>query len=1046
MGDTTTTSAVQDGLASIESDASLTRLHYFDGKYLRADALTLEQDYHRQLVRLSNLAGGWGVVHGLGLGLSGDTLKLSSGLAITPAGSTVLLQHELSASLGELIKRAQPSPPNPDSVAGNQAFGDCECKKKKDEGSGVASVVSDWYEITVGPVQALCGQEEVYGKLCEDACVTDSQQPYFKEGLMLRLRPISLSLPDSSAVSLGATHLRNRMASAYFASEPWLSKSLLNAQGLNCEVWCQPAALYTRDEVPIGLLARQGGSTLFIDAWSARRERMDAQARGYWQGRMRMRPWNVFIAQILQFQCQLSGAFEAGSTAFTPLDSDCDKLRQLLIDSARELEAARAKYEAGNRKIMELLGGKEQAGEMIQMLEQPYQRIHKLAGKLVDAQGAMKTYTPNRLLLSSGFVELPPAGYLPVQLSQQAINEQMQRLFGEGVNLYFCTCRPDAIAGAVQDAQHLDRISLTRGLDDPGNKEDVEILVPDGQLLDAVSTDTGRYWQVALRARELMRLLPELLMVNSKQDLQQDFIQKKQKSDDSIRMESYQIDTEDDVESSDFAGLARSMPLETGGARLSLVCQPDAGKLFYARQLKSEMEKQQSDAQGAMAYRKRTLSALYVDLSIAEDPFTQAEGEELPLSLELRLLTTLDDGSGQPQTQLQSFFGEGRLTVGALYKVSARIQGAEVSIRMQLAMTEKTPDDETTKNGSYTLPLRLMRQGDARSGTLLAAAGDSDAGLGASWGEQPREAVFGPYQDAFSGTVYKQDMLHEKVRKLSYAQQSAPDIDPYVRLQELGAAPQPESPLRLNALNTLAQIADAAQDDAFLARARRRLFPDSAPADGVLRVRATRDWLAFRRRAPLRCDSDCGCPQASSIDAFQTWHYRAKSREEALKILKMLSLGEAPGTSLPTPQRVDVLHYHDAASSPTESQNEILSDWKQAQPADYLAGVLLWERAPVTGQNWQNHERAKRLLQLLQPLIESRGARSVKSLPEAPWFAQRDFDGGFLLVSCDEAPPTDNKVSSDAVPVADAVAAAAAAGASGPAAPKTIRKPSARKR
>lgn len=1033
MGDTNTTSTLQDGLASIESDTSLTRLHYFDGKYLRADALTLEQDYHRQLLRLSNLASGWGVVHGLGLGLSGDTLKLTSGLAITPAGSTVLLQHELSASLTELIQRAQPSPPNPASDGGNKAFGDCACQQKKDDSPGVASVVSDWYEITVGPVQALCGQEEVYGKLCEDVCVSDSQQPYFKEGLMLRLRPISLNLPDSSAVSLGATHLRNRMASAYFASEPWLSKSLLSAQGLNCDIWCQPAALYTRDEVPVGLLARQGGSTLFIDAWSARRERMDTQARGYWQGRMRMRPWNVFTAQILQFQCQLSGAFEAGSAAFTPMDSDCDQLRQLLIDSARELEAARAKYEAGNRKIMELLGGKEQAGEMLQMLEQPYQRIHKLAGKLVDAQGALKTYTPNRLLLGSGFVELPPAGYLPVQLSQQAINEQVQRLFGEGVNLHFCSCRPDAIAGAVQDAQHLDRISLTRGLDDPANKEDVEILVPDGQLLDAVSTDTGRYWQVELRARELVRLLPEILMVDSKQDL----IQKTEKRGDAMRLESYQIDSEGDTDSTDFAGLARSALLENGGARLSLVCQPDAGKRFYARQLKAEMQQPQSDAQNVSAYRRRTLSALYADLSIAGDPFAQAEGEELPLSLELRLLTTLDDGSGQTQTQLESFFGEGRLTVGSLYKISARIQGAEVSIRMQLNLSEKTPDDETSKNGSYTLPLRLMRQGDARSGLLLAAGGDSDAGLGASWGEQPREALFGPYNNAFSGTVYKPDAVYEKARMLSYAQQSAPDIDPYLRLHELSSAPKPESPLRLNALNTLAQIADAAQDDAFLARARRRLFPDTTPADGVLRVRATRDWLAFRRRAPLRCDSDCGCAQASSIDAFQTWHYRAKSREEALKVLKLFGLADAPGTSLPTPQRVDLLHYSDAASSPTESQTEILVDWKQAQPAEYLVGTLLWERAPATGQNWQNHERAKRLLQLLQPLIDSRGTRSVKSLPAAPWFAQRDFDGGFLLVSCDEAPPTDNKVSSDAVPTVDAAAAAA---------PKTVSKPSARKR
>ena len=91
-------------------------------------------------------------------------------------------------------------------------------------------------------------------------------------------------------------------------------------------MWCGGAALYGRDEVVIGLLVREGGSTRVIDAWSGRRERMDAQARSYWQGRMAMRPWAVFTAQILQFQCQLSGALEPGGGGFTAVD-DCDRIR-----------------------------------------------------------------------------------------------------------------------------------------------------------------------------------------------------------------------------------------------------------------------------------------------------------------------------------------------------------------------------------------------------------------------------------------------------------------------------------------------------------------------------------------------------------------------------------------------------------------------------------------------------------------------------------------------------------------------------------------------
>ena len=82
-----------DGKAFIDQTTPLTRLHYFDGKYLRADAFTLDQDYHRTRSRLANLAGGWGVVNGLGISIADKTpglLQVSAGLAITAAGNFVL--------------------------------------------------------------------------------------------------------------------------------------------------------------------------------------------------------------------------------------------------------------------------------------------------------------------------------------------------------------------------------------------------------------------------------------------------------------------------------------------------------------------------------------------------------------------------------------------------------------------------------------------------------------------------------------------------------------------------------------------------------------------------------------------------------------------------------------------------------------------------------------------------------------------------------------------------------------------------------------------
>ena len=41
--------------------------------------------------------------------------------------------------------------------------------------------------------------------------------------------------------------------------------------------------------------------------------------------------------------------------------------------------------------------------------------------------------------------------------------------------------RPDFVAHALEEAQHMDRISLTRGLDNTEALEEVDILVPDGR-------------------------------------------------------------------------------------------------------------------------------------------------------------------------------------------------------------------------------------------------------------------------------------------------------------------------------------------------------------------------------------------------------------------------------------------------------------------------------------------------------------------------------------------------------------------------------------
>lgn len=84
-------------------------------------------------------------------------------------------------------------------------------------------------------------------------------------------------------------------------------------------------------------------------------------------------------------------------------------------------------------------------------------------------------------LLDAGIVELPSAGYLQVDPTGD-IEAQLRAAVGPGVDLRLCVGRSDVVPGLVDEARHRDRISLTRGLDDPGAKEEVDILVPDGTL------------------------------------------------------------------------------------------------------------------------------------------------------------------------------------------------------------------------------------------------------------------------------------------------------------------------------------------------------------------------------------------------------------------------------------------------------------------------------------------------------------------------------------------------------------------------------------
>ena len=203
----------QNGLALIPKDTPLTRLNYFDGKFLRAADLKAEQDYLRHLVELSNQAGGPGVAHGFDLKLGGDdALNVGPGLAVDPKGRVLLLTGAASVQIQQLIEKSRDQSLVSKSAAKPSSNGDgfSGCEPASATPPTNALLPSDLYLITVAHAEGFCGEEDVYGRLCEEACSTSTDRPFVVEGLVLRALPLQLKTLPATSKSVAPVILMRR--------------------------------------------------------------------------------------------------------------------------------------------------------------------------------------------------------------------------------------------------------------------------------------------------------------------------------------------------------------------------------------------------------------------------------------------------------------------------------------------------------------------------------------------------------------------------------------------------------------------------------------------------------------------------------------------------------------------------------------------------------------------------------------------------------------------------------------------------------------------
>jgi hypothetical protein len=391
----------------------IARVNVFDGLFLRAQHLNSIQDYARDLAMAVGVAGGPGVVSGFRVTLKDDKIEIAPGLAVDPYGRPLRSWYPMTLSLDTF-----------DRAAGNFAW--------------VEIVATSW----------TYGNESVQGVLCDDPCAggatSDAHQA---EGVLARLVPQF----ESGLEGTPSIEKRSRLASLLFARERYETSSWpfpgdapswprQQQPLLKLQSWLPPAS--PGDNLPGVRLAViiPDQDAWQLDTWTARRERGDSPPMRYWQTQLGMRPWDVFVAQVLQFQ-DLLGVIDLGA--------------ELILGVAKQ--------------------------GLVTDLEKAAQDLRGTATKAVVAERLLaltkdlsaKASLP---LSARGIVELPPAGFLTRPAAEGQLRDQLIALLGGPtiVDLRMCHGPISDLGGFLQEAQNRDRIPLTSGL------QPIDIFVLDG--------------------------------------------------------------------------------------------------------------------------------------------------------------------------------------------------------------------------------------------------------------------------------------------------------------------------------------------------------------------------------------------------------------------------------------------------------------------------------------------------------------------------------------------------------------------------------------
>lgn len=283
---------------------SMTRLNYFNGRFLTAEALRTEQTYWDTRARLVAQIHPAGIAWGLSVSVASETFSLAPGLAFDGLGTPILVESPVGFTLADLLAAFELAPLTLQTTRGTN-FVDCRCVTPSNGVTGPSAVQPGPYLLVIEPTEVACGEAKVYGTTCNtttNLCETNG----WKAGFRLSL----VSLPSAPAISgdTSADAARGILSAWYFDtlennlgtrhSAPFPDDTFCGGPG--------PSGRYA-SPVPLGMVYLGTGRALtFFDPWIPRRPIVGTATASWSTTALGAPTPSAAAARIHQFQCQLA--------------------------------------------------------------------------------------------------------------------------------------------------------------------------------------------------------------------------------------------------------------------------------------------------------------------------------------------------------------------------------------------------------------------------------------------------------------------------------------------------------------------------------------------------------------------------------------------------------------------------------------------------------------------------------------------------------------------------------------------------------------------